>query len=194
VELMQPDLTDRERPRQYLERILQAIERQEQLVEKLLSFTDPEPESWQRVLVHELLEDLIGEWPGRRPALTVDRPLPPINGDPVLLRGVFTNLIQNAIEASGNGAVAVHVFVDGHTVKIRVTNEGVGIPPELQERIFQPFFTTKPKGTGLGLAIARQIVEAHHGAIRVESDGRTATTFVVELPALLQPAAVAANA
>src|SRR5439155_524054 len=65
---------------------------------------------------------------------------------------------------------------------------------ELQERIFQPFFTTKPKGTGLGLAIARQIVEAHHGAIRVKSDGRTATTFVVELPALLQPAAVAANA
>jgi two-component system, NtrC family, sensor histidine kinase AtoS len=194
VELMQPDLADRARPRQYLERILQAIERQEQLIDKLLSFTDPEPESWQRVLVHELLEDLIGEWPGRRPALTVDAPLPPVNGDPVLLREVFTNLIQNAIEASADGAVAVHVFVDGGTVKIRVTNEGVGIPPELGERIFQPFFTTKPRGTGLGLAIARQVVEAHHGVICVKSDGRTTTSFVVELACLQQPATVTANA
>ena len=118
----------------------------------------------------------------------------PVDGDPVLLSQVFTNLIQNALEASRDGEVAVRGLMNDGAVQVTVTNEGAAIPPELQERIFQPFFTTKPRGTGLGLAIARQIVEAHHGAIRVQSDGRTATTFVVELPALLQPAAVAANA
>ncbi len=194
VELLQADLAEHDRPRQYLERALQAIDRQERLVETLLSFTHPEPESWQPVFVQELLEGLIAAWPGRRPSLTMERSLMPVDGDPVLLGEVFTNLIQNALEASGEGEVAVRGLMNDGSVKVTVTNEGAAIPPELQERIFQPFFTTKPKGTGLGLAIARQIVEAHHGAIRVESDGRTTTTFVVELPALLQPATVATNA
>ena len=191
VELLQTDLAEHDRPRQYLERILQGVERQERLVEKLLSFTHPEPESWQPVLLDELLEGLIAAWPGRRPSLAMERPLMPVNGDPVLLDQVFTNLIQNALEASRDGEVAVRGLMNDGAVQVMVTNGGAAIPPELQERIFQPFFTTKPRGTGLGLAIARQVVEAHQGAIRVESDGRTATTFVVELPAL-QPATVAA--
>ncbi len=194
VELLQVDLADLDRPHRYLECILRAIERQEQLVEKLLSFTHPEPESWQPVLVDELLQGLITTWPGRRPSLAVEQPLTPVNGDPVLLSQVFTNLIQNALEASRDDEVAVQVLMDDSTVQVTVTNEGAAIPLELQERIFQPFFTTKPRGTGLGLAIARQVVEAHHGAIRVESDGRTATSFVVELPSLQAPAAVAAHA
>jgi signal transduction histidine kinase len=192
VELLQADLAEHDRPRQYLERILQGVERQERLVEKLLSFTHPEPESWQPVLLDELLEGLIAAWPCRRPSLAMERPLMPVNGDPVLLDQVFTNLIQNALEASRDGEVAVRGLMNNGAVQVMVTNGGAAIPLELQERIFQPFFTTKPRGTGLGLSIARQIVEAHQGAIRVESDGRTATTFVVELPALPQPATVAA--
>jgi len=133
-------------------------------------------------------------WHGRRPSLTVERPVTPVNGDPVLLSQVFTNLFQNALEASRDREVAVRVSMNNGRVRVTVTNEGAGIPPELHERIFQPFFTTKPGGTGLGLAIARQVVEAHHGAIRVESDGRTATSFAVELPSVQQPATVAANA
>jgi signal transduction histidine kinase len=72
-------------------------------------------------------------------------------------------------------------------VRVAVRNTGVGIPLEIRERIFQPFFTTKVKGTGLGLAIAKHIVEAHRGTLRVESDGTTETIFVVELPTT-QPA------
>jgi two-component system NtrC family sensor kinase len=63
-----------------------------------------------------------------------------------------------------------------------VHNTGSGIPAELRERIFQPFFTTKARGTGLGLAIARQIIDAHRGRIEVSSDGVSETTFVVDLP------------
>jgi len=110
----------------------------------------------------------------------------------MLLGQVFTNLVQNALEASDDGDVTIRVLMCGADVHVEVTNEGSTIPPELYERIFQPFFTTKPKGTGLGLAIARQIVEAHRGAIRVES-GAT-TSFVVELPGLPLAAAVSEHA
>ena len=109
---------------------------------------------------------------------------PPVWGDAFRLGQVFTNLIRNALEATPDGGtVEVRVEPDhGERVRLVVRNTGVGIPPELQERVFQPFFTTRSRGTGLGLAIARQIVEAHRGNLRVESDGKTETAFVVELP------------
>src|SRR5574341_472534 len=85
---------------------------------------------------------------------------------------MFTNLIENALEAAPEGG----------NVRVRIENPGVDIPPELRERIFHPFFTTKARGTGLGLPIARRIVEAHRGTLTLESDGASATTFVVQLP------------
>ena len=78
-------------------------------------------------------------------------------------------------------------------VRVAVRNTGSGIPADLRERIFQPFFTTKATGTGLGLAIAQQIVDAHRGRIEVVSDGVSETTFAVELPSRA-PAALAPKA
>jgi len=184
VELLQTEISDEGRAREYLERIVHAIEHQEQLVDKLLSFTRAEPADSQRVAVDELLEGLVGGWPGRRPVLALEGSLAPVSGDPTLLGQVFTNLIQNAIEASAGGEVSVRARPHDGVVRVEVTNDGAVIPPELHERIFQPFFSTKPKGTGLGLAIARQIVEGHHGVIRIEVDVAASTTsFVVDLPA-----------
>jgi len=194
VELLQEDLAEHDRSREYLERILHAVEHQEQLVDKLLSLTHPEPETWQSVQLSDVLERLTASWPGRRPTLAIEEPLAPVSGDPILLDQVFTNLIQNALEASGDGEVTVRAKMREAAVCVDVMNEGATIPPELHERIFQPFFTTKPKGTGLGLAIARQIVEAHHGTIRLESNGGATTSFVVELPSLEEPASVSENA
>lgn len=183
VELLQADLGDENRTREYLERILHAIEHQEQLVDKLLSFTRPEPGNWQPVAVEEILEGLVTGWPGRRPGLAVEGPLASVHGDPILLGQVFSNLIQNALEASGDDEVSVRALMRDGRVRVEVINGGATIPAELYERVFQPFFTTKPKGTGLGLAIARQIVETHHGVIRIDGDGAPgSTSFVVELP------------
>ena len=69
-------------------------------------------------------------------------------------------------------------------VRIRVRDNGPGIPPEVQERLFEPFFTTKEvgRGTGLGLSISRQIIEAHDGSLTVESVLGEGTTFTIELP------------
>ncbi len=187
LELLETDIPEGDSRREYIERVLQALNRQDRLVENLLTLSHPEPQAARPVAVPELLSDLLGMFP-RDPRLSLHvsdaAALPPVWGDSFRLGEVFTNLIQNALQSTPEtGLVDVHVeALDSGRVRVAVRNTGVGIPPELHERIFQPFFTTKARGTGLGLAIARQIVEAHRGSIRVESDGTSETTFVVELP------------
>ncbi|MFQ5944942.1 MAG: nitrogen regulation protein NR(II) [Anaerolineae bacterium] len=187
VELLQADLADTDPRRAYIDRILQGLERQDRLVENLLTLRHPEPETWQAVSLPGLFKELLGVLPADpRLTMAMGEPasLPHVWGDPFRLSEVFTNLIRNALESTPeNGRVLVRVEPDsGERIRVVVRNTGAGILPELQERVFQPFFTTKPRGTGLGLAIARRIVEAHRGSLRLESDGRSETNFVVELP------------
>ncbi len=106
----------------------------------------------------------------------------PIEGDAGQLRQLFTNLVSNAFEAlDGRGTVTITAqYVPGDearrdtlastpTVVVDVADDGAGIADDLQDRIFNPFFTTKPRGSGLGLAIVRKIVDAHDGRISVAS-------------------------
>lgn len=121
--------------------------------------------------------------------------LPAIQGDPHQLRQIFTNLLTNAYEAlNGPGTVrltAVHLpedepsgqdGVSGSSVQIDVTDDGPGMPPEVLDKIFSPFFTTKPQGSGLGLAIVRKIVDAHDGRLDVSARVGGGTRFRVTLP------------
>jgi len=182
IEFLQQDLEPDHRGREYVDKIIGGLDRQERLVQKLLMLTHAAPLISESVSISLLLQDVVAALPGHRPTLALEHPVPPILGDSVLLAEVFSNLLTNAFEA-GDGMVIVRaVATHGGTVQIDVTNYGVGIPIDLQERVFEPFFTTKPRGTGLGLAIARQVTEAHGGTIKLVSDGRAATTFVVELP------------
>jgi PAS domain S-box-containing protein len=187
LELLQVDLPPGQSREQYMTRILQAIDRQDKLVEDLLTLSNPEPESWQAVSIPSLVNDVVGMLPPDarlRVSVGGQGAVPSAWGDAFRLSEVFANLIQNALEATpADGAVDVRVGpgADGR-VRVVVHNTGSGIPAELRERIFQPFFTTKARGTGLGLAIARQIVDAHRGRIEMSSDGVSETTFVVELP------------
>jgi signal transduction histidine kinase len=100
------------------------------------------------------------------------------------LRRAFANLLRNAAEAmDGAGAVEVDVgpAPDGG-VAVRLRDHGPGVPPEMRERIFDPYVTTKPEGTGLGLALVRQAVVAHGGRIRLEDTAAAGATFLVHLP------------
>lgn len=121
--------------------------------------------------------------------------LPAICGDPLQLRQIFTNLLTNAFEALGGpgqvGIAAAHVpaeepagpdGVAGPSVQVEVTDNGPGIRPEVMEKIFSPFFTTKPQGSGLGLAIVRKIVDAHDGRLDVSPAPGGGTCFRVTLP------------
>ena len=127
----------------------------------------------------------------------VESGLPVIDGDHHQLSQVFTNLVANAFEAlDGKGRITISAmtasieadpaFAGIHpptpAIVIEVADDGPGIPGDLTDRIFNPFFTTKVTGTGLGLAIVRKIVDAHDGRIDVSSTPDTGTKFRVTLP------------
>jgi PAS domain S-box-containing protein len=102
--------------------------------------------------------------------LELDQNLPPVQFDPVHLRQVILNIAKNGIEAMPQGGTLTVVSGrEADRVFVQISDTGEGIPPEVMEKIFQPFLSTKPKGSGLGLAISQKIMEAHQGSITLES-------------------------
>lgn len=99
------------------------------------------------------------------------------------MQRVFLNIFLNALEAMpGGGTLRVDARDDPGHVFVEIADTGEGIPADAVDKIFQPFFTTKPRGTGLGLAIARQIVESQQGTIRIHSEAGQGTRAVIVLP------------
>ena len=96
---------------------------------------------------------------------------------------VFVNLVQNAIEAT-TGPVHVRMAsrVVGDCVEVTITDDGPGVPSDVRDKLFDPYFTTKSSGTGLGLAICRRLIEAHGGSIRLVATKPGETQFAIELP------------
>jgi signal transduction histidine kinase len=117
------------------------------------------------------------------------QPLPEVSLDPEQLKEVLVNLIINACEAMGNGGrITIRETVasepGGETAVIHVSDNGPGIPENLAEKVFQPFFTTKEEGTGLGLSIVERIINEHGGRIRLEPKEGMGASFVITLPVL----------
>lgn len=107
-----------------------------------------------------------------------------LSGDPTTLRQAITNLFRNSIEAKGSGPrIEVSAAVKEGFAEVRIKDNGPGIPPEALEKIFIPFYSTKPNGTGLGLALVHRIVSNHGGKVTVVS-GQEGTTFILSLPAV----------
>ena len=174
-----------------------------QIVVQLLEFVRPMSLQVDPVSIETVLDDAltaVRNLPdAARTTIAVDpQPdLPALKADRVLLRQLFTNLLTNAVEAMTSGG---HVWVtsdysvsDEPTdpveepdyagfVTVEITDDGPGIPADLTEQIFSPFFTTKPRGSGLGLAIVRKIVHAHDGRIDVGPRDGGGTRFRVRLP------------
>jgi signal transduction histidine kinase len=131
--------------------------------------------------------------------MNIEPQLPLIQADPHQLGQLFSNLVINSFEAlGGRGTIAISASVGrayaeaeagdggretGATLVVEIADDGPGVPPEAVDRIFNPFFTTKPRGSGLGLAIVRKIVDAHDGRIDVETAPGRGTRFRVTLPA-----------
>ncbi len=116
--------------------------------------------------------------------LNISADLPTVRGYAVEINQIWMNLIDNAIDAAPvNGHVSVTAMVEGADVIVAVADDGLGIPSEIKEQIFDPFFSTKPvgEGTGLGLDIVRRVVHWHNGDVNVDSrPGHT--EFRVRLP------------
>ena len=163
-----------------LDRILGAVGGLEKLVDDMLTFgSDAEPRRERRSLGAVVDEALALAGPAlAEKGISVARRGEPAEADvdPALLVRVFLNLVLNACQAMPAGGTLTIGF-DGRSVCVRDT--GPGIAPEMLERLFTPFVTSKAKGTGLGLAIARKIVEAHGGTLEAGNDG--GAVFTVRL-------------
>ncbi len=114
-------------------------------------------------------------------------PMPSVPVDARMLRQAILNLVINGVQAMPKGG-AIDVYLSTEEKQgrklalIEVADNGPGVPPDLTERIFQPFFTTKAAGTGLGLAVVKRIVEAHHGELTLTSRPGEGARFTVRLP------------
>ena len=111
-------------------------------------------------------------------------PLPPIAGSASELREVFTNLINNALDAMPQGGVIkIKTFKENSYIGIKVEDSGVGISKTIRDRIFDPFYTTKgPQSTGLGMSVSYGIITRHKGTITVESQEGKGTTLTIKIP------------
>ena len=177
--------------RPYVEGIRQETDALGKIVTNFLSFARPEQVSFSRVelgaIVRRAADDLRHELPAGT-TLTVEGRFGDVQGDEVLLRQVFGNLVRNAAEAAEVAGDAPVVTVrgdvepDGRVCRVTVEDNGPGIPPPSRDRIFQPFFTTRSRGTGLGLAIVQKIVVMHNGRISVRDAPGGGASMQVAFP------------
>jgi two-component system, NtrC family, sensor histidine kinase HydH len=159
------------------------------LLTDFLDFARPRPPKYHTIEVDPLIASVIqlaAHGVGRH-AITLRKEvapgLPPVEGDPELLKQMLLNLVMNAIQATpGSGEVVVSASLQETRLLIRVRDHGCGIDPECRDKIFDPFFTTKDRGTGLGLPVAHQIVEQHGGILTAESNPDAGMTFTALLP------------
>jgi two-component system nitrogen regulation sensor histidine kinase NtrY len=115
--------------------------------------------------------------------LELAEPMEPIAADPDLLHRALSNLVLNALDAMPEGGVlTLRTRQDDDLSFVEVSDTGIGLTPEECERLFTPYYTSKPHGTGLGLAIVQSVISDHGGRVTVHSESARGTTFVIELP------------
>jgi two-component system, NtrC family, nitrogen regulation sensor histidine kinase GlnL len=198
AQLLREELTTDD-AREYTDVIIREADRLNVLMEEMLDFARPHPLTRTLLNVHEILDSVIAL---ERPSCTVrgvhirqqyDPSLPDLWADRNQLTQTFLNLTRNAWEAMPHGG-ALTLTTRRSSEPIRIgpgggpmlvvefADEGVGIPVEVQGKLFTPFFTTKAKGSGLGLAISHRIIEEHGGRFVIKSTLGEGTTVRVYLP------------
>lgn len=174
----------------YIHEIKRESKRCKKIVQDLLSYARTPRPTLAMTDINELLGEIV-EFASNHTELQnvnitteFDSDLPRVLADGDQLRQVAINLILNAGGAMSDGGNLYITTSSGpdNTVKLSFRDTGCGIPEESIEKIFEPFYTTKERGTGLGLAITRQIVEMHHGEIKISSEQGKGTDVTVILP------------
>jgi len=169
--------------------IIGRIDALNDLMKDLLLFARPPQPRMAPIdplLLSKTVSELVREDPAMK-GVTIDvaGSSMPVNADGELLKIALQNLLLNAAHAmQGQGRIVISVATADGTCRITVNDSGPGIPPEVREKLFTPFFTTKARGTGLGLSTAKRLLEAHGGSIAVDCPPRGGTTVTLELPTL----------
>ena len=180
-----------EKVEEILRVIVQQTRRAADITKKLLMFSRHSASTREKLRLESILSDTLSliayqtSMEGIEIQRLVAEGLPDFFGSVQEIREVFFNLILNALQALGPGG-RIQVGITHHPVDrafvIQVADSGPGILPENIDKVFNPFFTTRPEGIGLGLFVTQQIVHRYGGSIRVESAPREGTLFVIELP------------
>jgi len=186
--LCQPELADAARIR-FAEKTTAQLRRLERLIREVLLFARGERAGSDRLLVGQLLADVAQTvqplFREKNVAYRVDcqAAQEQLCGSRKALAGALVNLLENALQAcSAGGEVTLTACAADGQLRIGVRDTGQGIAPEVQARVFEPFFTTRAQGTGLGLAIALGVARAHGGSIRLSSALDQGSEFVLVLP------------
>jgi two-component system nitrogen regulation sensor histidine kinase GlnL len=196
AELMAALLPNDSRAQQYSGLIMEGVSRIQSLVEQVLSVSGPQRLKKAAVNIHQVLHKslaLAGLHPNAHPGVKVeelfDPSLPEIIGDSDALERVFLNLLRNAIEAVGpSGTIRLRTRIETQFrrtpggkhrqfLRVEVSDSGKGMPASDMNRLFTPFFTTKPQGTGLGLVLSQRIIALHGGKLWAEPSNREASSI-----------------
>jgi signal transduction histidine kinase len=184
-----PELDDEEWA-ELLDSTKTEIKRLESLVNNFLAYARPSQPRFESRDLNEVVRDVVRflEADFRQSqvesSLDLEPLLPTVEIDETQFKQALINLLVNARQVLPRGGqVAVHTRAgSGGEVVLEVRDDGPGIPPDVRERIFEVFYSSRGGGTGLGLPIARQIVERHGGMIEMESEVGRGTTFRIRLP------------
>jgi len=146
--------------------------------------------------INEIIANALSMFNGRLDGIHVHQALAPdlpkVMADSEAIKRAIANLVDNAAESLQTAMVreiqiSTSLAASREAVEISVADTGHGVTPELKERLFLPYFSTRKRGTGLGLAIVSRVIEEHHGSIRVEENQPVGARFVVELPVVPEP-------
>ena len=191
--LLQSDAQSAERVAGLMGRAVAQAERAGEIIRKLRQFvgkgeTDRRTESLNKLVEEALALALVGaRQAGVRVSLDLDRTLAPVLVDGVQIQQVVLNLVRNAVEAMEaverrELTIATRAVAGNTIAEVSIVDSGPGIAPEIADRLFQPFVTTKKAGMGLGLSICREIAEAHHGRLATAANPSGGTVFRLTLP------------
>ena len=182
--------------RQVLQEIGEQAQRAGEVIRRIRKFVRKEPAERISISLNELVNDVVRLTQIEARSNQVDvrtalaDSLPPVKVDKILVEQVILNLVRNAIEAIAHAegtrreiVIATHARADG-MLETTVSDTGPGLAPGAAEKIFQPFFTTKPQGMGMGLSLSLSIVQAHDGQLTAESNAGQGTIFRLVLPAM----------
>ena len=169
--------------------IAREVKRLDSIVSDFLKFARPRRAELRQcdlaVVVDETAALVRAKAPETTLALNLERPLS-VRCDPDAIKQVLLNVLLNAVEAAPKSTPHALIECDGQLVGsqliLSVADRGPGIPDHVRRRVFDPFFSTKTRGTGLGLAVSKQIVDEHHGRIRLFNRRGGGTRVVIELP------------
>ncbi len=175
-----------QKARKYLDTIEGEIRRLDRVIKGFLDFATPPQQMSVKFKVNPIIQTIAEfihlelEKNNVQLVLELATDIPQIVGSPDYLKQALMNLLLNSMHAlPSGGQIRISSGVAGDKVFIKIQDNGTGIPKEIQEKIFLPYFTTKAKGSGLGLTIVRRIINEHRGEMILESDPGKGTLFTL---------------